>query len=330
MVERDLGFYLNKAALTNPTPEGTIGQSGFFSTPASTLDVHIFGQDNQVLPDVRNHVINTLFDFWKSKGYDQISTWTKVFLAGSGASYQWSEARGNGDLDILLGFDYVSFVTANPRFKGLSEADVADYLNAEMHQELWPRTAETDFNGQTYELTYYVNPGTKMDIRNIHPYAAYDLSSNVWVVAPPQLPVDPHELYSADWYKEAANDKTMADKLTHRFNVAHNNFTASQAGTPGYINAATEMALVASQSKALFDDLHLGRKEAFRDGGTGYGDWHNFRWQVAKGSGAVDALHSIATIHGEAIEARTKDQYGQAIDPYNKALTRAAMWRWNR
>lgn len=281
-----------------------------------------------LLPDVRSHIGRSLMQFLSISGYHNPDGWLKLFLAGSGASYQWAEARGNGDLDILLGFDYVEFVNDNSRFQGLSEVDVADYLNAQMHQELWPTTAETDFNGQIYEVTYYLNPGTKMDIRNIHPYAAYDITDNKWIVAPPQLPVDPHSLYTSDWYAEAGRDKEASERLTKRFNEARNKYVSSSPGTPGYLNASTEMALAASQAKALFDDLHLGRKEAFRGEGKGYGDWHNFRWQVAKGSGAAEQLHAIAEIHNDALAERQKDQYGQTIESAEKSLTKSAMWRW--
>ena len=167
MPSRDLGFYLNKASQAHPTTEGYVGQSGYFSAPQASLDTHIFGQDNKLLPDVRASLINYFMNWCGRVGYKFPTNWTKLFLAGSGASYQWAEARGNGDLDILLGFDYVQFVEDNPQFQGLSESDVADYVNAEMHADLWPTTANTDFNGQVYEVTYYLNPHTGMDIRNI-------------------------------------------------------------------------------------------------------------------------------------------------------------------
>jgi hypothetical protein len=40
-----------------------------------------------------------------------------VWLAGSAVSYQWSAAREPGDLDVLIGVDYIQFRKAHPEYK---------------------------------------------------------------------------------------------------------------------------------------------------------------------------------------------------------------------
>jgi len=255
-----------------------------------------------------------------------MANWSTLYLAGSGASYQWDSARGNGDLDILLGFDYVEFMDSNEQFRGLSDDDLADYMNTELKTGLWPETSNTDFNGQTYEVTYFQNAGTGTDITNIHPYAAYNLSDNVWVVPPPNLPQDPKTLYPREWFDVAGAYKTKAEDLTRMYNHSLHELHTYHPHSPGWITANSRIALVAQQGKDLFDELHLGRKDAFKEGGHGYGDWTNFRWQVAKGSGAVEMLHQLATIDAEAHTAQSLAQYGENIDPASVALRKAAQW----
>src|SRR5881227_3059425 len=95
-----LDYYLARAAAAGPV-DLTEGQSGYFSAPSNVLDPRLFDGD-EIRHEVRVWIINTLYDYWRQH-YRLPIAWSTVWLAGSGISYQWQAARGNGDLDVLIG-----------------------------------------------------------------------------------------------------------------------------------------------------------------------------------------------------------------------------------
>lgn len=289
------------------------GESGYFSSPGDSLDPHLFDGES-VRPEVRGWILSTLVNFWTGKGYSAHGGgWWKVWIAGSGASYQWAAGRGNGDLDILIGVDWPKFFDANPQFAGLSDVDMADVFNAESHADLWPTTANQDINGQTYEVTWYVNPHST-DIRTIHPYAAYCLSDNTWTVRPPEGRAFHHP---RQFFEAAERETQAATAVINRYNEA--------VSHPG--PNSTYAALLASQEASqMYDDIHLGRKNAFADGGKGYGDYYNFRWQYHKNTGTVQTLHEVAQAQAESRDEYAERTYGGSIDAADVALRRAALW----
>ena len=296
------------------------GESGYFSSPSATLDPHLFedGDPNKFRSDVRTTILNILYSFW-SKHYKNPREWSTVWLAGSGISYQWAAGRGNGDLDVLIGIDYDEFWDHNPSFQGLSEGDLATTFNEEFHRLLWPATAHTDFHGQTYEVTFYVNPNSS-DIRNIQPYAAYNLSDNSWTVKPPTIFDHPKEFYTA-----AENERSEATGLVWDYNDALDKAKSMVPGSPGWHNAMRQAEQYAAQAANLYDSIHLGRKQAFGPGGSGYGDWYNFRWQYHKKSGTAQALHAVASAHTEAVQAFNESVYGTKLEPAETLIRRAIM-----
>lgn len=88
----------------------------------------------------------------------------------------------------------------------------------------------------------------------------------------------------------------------------------------------SQMGLITDQAKALFDDIHLGRKQAFSQHGDGYGDFYNFRWQAHKRFGTIQALNSLGRAKRAAKDAHETTLYGKPIDTAEKALTKAALW----
>lgn len=128
-----------------------------------------------------------------------------------------------------------------------------------------------------YEITFFWNPGTSTDIRVIHPYAAYNLVEDRWDVRPPVLPTDPHELYPRQWYDFADADYQQAAAIKDM----HEN-----GGSLGQLQAHRA-------ARTLWESIHGGRKAAFSDVGSGYGDFHNFRWQRGKDLGTVGILRSF-------------------------------------
>lgn len=321
-----MNFFLGR--LLEPVSLGA-GESGYFSTPSDALDPHLFeaGTDH-IRPEIRRWILDRLYSFWKTR-YHNPEDWSRVWIAGSGISYQWSASRGNGDLDILIGVDFVQFWQDNPRYHGLSEQDVAEIFNQEFHAELWPETAEVEFSStrdgdlkQSYEVTFYVNPNST-DIRDIKPYAAYDLTGDTWTVRPPSGEDFNHP---KEFYDYAEEEARHARDLVERFNTHINQARGEKPGTPRWYNSVRQVDLLASQASDLFDSIHLGRKNAFNPGGSGYGDYHNFRWQYHKQQGTAQALNAVRKAHLTAHQEFNERLYGGPIDAADVALRRAALW----
>ncbi len=316
-------FYLDRAMENDPDPEIHEGGSGYFSRPDKGLDPNLFNGDT-LKPEVRSFILDTLYSYWDHK-YLAPKDWSTVWIAGSGASYQWAADRSNGDLDILIGVDFNRFDQHNPGWVEIPEDSIADIMNRDFHAELWPKTAQTQFGNQVYEVTFYTNSGSK-DIRDIHPYAAYNVTDNEWTVRPPVLPDDPHTLYPAEFYKAAESTSKQAKELIRRYGTLKAQAEAMPEGSPGRLNALSAQSIVVSQAKSLFDTIHLGRKDAFSKTGAGYGDYHNFLWQYNKQKGTVQALHSLATVSDDAQAAEESEIYGQPLKSPTALLT-AAMLR---
>lgn len=249
--------------------------SGYFAAPAEGLDPDLF--DGDVMKEsVRTGLLNLLYgDLENDIGLKEPWNWTCAWVAGSGASYQW----GNGDLDVLFGVDLPGFLADNPQFPRLSEGEVAAYIDKMLKLKSWPKTRNVTIGGsqKRYEITFFWNPGVSDDIRVIHPYAAYDLVMDSWDVKPSTLPGDPHALYPKEWY-----DFTDAD---YRQATAIGNMSKT-GGSLGQVQASRA-------ARTLWEGIHGGRKAAFGEQGSGYGDFHNFRWQRAKETGAVDILRGL-------------------------------------
>lgn len=262
-------------------PGLTPGATSYFSTPATTLDPRLF-MGKSLRLDMRDGILEILFDYLARNFTDPYS-WTKAWLAGSGVSYQWEAARNPGDLDCLVGIEYVKFRRSNPEYSGFSDNEIAAMFNEGFNQEIIPNTR--NWNG--FELTYYVNPQT--DIRNINPYAAYDLISDSWTVEPDPNPMPP---YSRDWEQKAQRDHDMAVEILDRHNKAIEELRL--APNDAYrANAERKIKLAQDQAISFYDEVHHGRKVAFSQVGSGYADFHNYRWQAGKKSGAIQALRSI-------------------------------------
>lgn len=316
-------FYA-KAVASAPPPTMEGGASGYFSAPQDGLDPNLF-DGTELRPDVRAWINRTLAAELAKLGLKYAARWTYVWLAGSGISYQWAADRGNGDLDVLFGVDYPSFLRANPDWGGMSEDQFANWLNDALRTDLWPRTAHQQFGGQAYEVTFYLNPGTGRDITNINPYAAYDLRGNRWTVTPPKVAADPASMYPQAWFNSAEMDVAQAQRLLERYGKHHLDLSGTSPGSPGWHNAGAALGLVTQQAQALWDEIHGGRHAAFQPGGHGYGDWANFRWQQAKRTGVVNALRGLVDVRETAGKLSDTELYGGPILSAEQALSRAAL-----
>jgi hypothetical protein len=288
--------------------------TSYFSAPASTLDPTLF--EGRVLRSwVRQGIMSLLMDFLELK-FRHPEIWSHPWLAGSGVSYQWSAARQPGDLDCLVGVDFVQFRKANPELGGLSDGEIAEELNEEFRENLQLKT--DNWNG--YELTFYVNPSAT-DIRSIKPYAAYDLKYDDWTVTPNPSQTPPTD---SEWERIIKNDADVATTVTNRFNGALQDIQTTQS-EPMRRNAEIKMTAAAAQANALYNEIHNNRALAFSPQGEGYGDFHNYRWQAGKGYGTISKLRTIREYMKNSL--KNKDLYGVELPTHSTLVRRAALYR---
>ena len=286
--------------------------TSYFSAPSEELDPKLF-TGITLNGWVRNGILHLLFDFLK-ENYRHPELWAHVWIAGSGVSYQWSAARDPGDLDVLIGVDYIQFRKAHPEYVGLGDTEISKMLNEDFREYLQPET--TDWNG--YEVTFYVNPGAT-DIRTIRPYAAYDLTYNEWTVFPEKT-IAPDQ---PTWESAAQRDRSMAVDIVTRYTKA---LTGLQGATNDAArrNAETQMHTALMQGSMLYEDIHSSRRLAFSQQGAGYSDYYNYRWQAGKKYGTVPALRKL---HEYWQGYQSGDTYGIDLPDTQTLIRRAATYR---
>ena len=289
--------------------------TSYFSAPESELDPKLF--DNTHLKGwVRNGILQLLFGFLNTQ-YRHADLWTRVWIAGSGVSYQWSAAREPGDLDVLIGVNYIQFRKAHPEYSGLTDVEVSRMLNEEFRTYLQPETK--NWNG--YEVTFYVNPGAT-DIRSINPYAAYDLTNDEWTVHPAQQTAPQNPV----WEELAKRDLSRTSEIVMRYSQAVTEIQAAQ-NDAARRNAEVRMQAALMQANALYGDIHESRRFAFKPDGKGYGDYYNYRWQAGKKYGTVPALRKMSE-YWSAYKAQQADEtYGIDLPDTQTLIRRAATYR---
>ena len=288
--------------------------TSYFSAPAPELDPTLFDGRN-LKSWVRQGVMAILGDFLNLH-YRHSEVWAHPWLAGSAISYQWQASRKPGDLDCLIGINYVQFRKANPEFRGLTDREIAAQLNEEFRNELQGQTE--NWNG--FELTFYVNPGAT-DIRSIKPYAAFDLKYNEWTVVPDpnqQAPKNP------EWERIASSDKETSEQVTTRFNAAATDLRTSNSEAVRR-NAEARLTAAASQGNALYNEIHTNRSIAFSPEGEGYKDFHNYRWQAGKATGTIEQLRSVRQYMKNTLKGQ--NPYGVDLPDTSTLIRRAALYR---
>lgn len=279
------------------------GVSGYFSTPTLDLDPRLFPRrSDSLIPSVRAWILSTLYRYWLRK-YAHPQWWSTVWIAGSGITYQWSGGRsvaGPGDLDVLIGIDWPLFFRANASWIGTPDAAMATQMNEEFHNELWPSTstAVLPSGGEPFEVTFYVNP-TGTDIRDINPYAAYNVTTDDWTVKPPILSEQPNEDVPGEWKSAVEGEAHVAQSLTNEYTGLRNAVLTEAPSAPRQINLLTRMHQVLSDASNLYGSIHTDRRMAFSEGGQGYSDYYNYRWQRHKLLGSGAQLHALAGLDHE-------------------------------
>lgn len=286
--------------------------TSYFSTASSTLDPTLFHGDT-LRPEVRATLLGALTVGLAT--YRNPERWSHAWIAGSGASYQWAAARDPADLDVLVGIDFDRFREDNPGFRGFGDGEIAAAMNADFRATIIPMLQ--GWNG--YETTFYVNmDGT--DIRNLHPYAAYDITKGDWTVHPDPNPQTPH---NPRWEMKVEADNRMARDIVARYSRA---ISAVNGATNAAhrINAEVALRAALDQGTDLFNEIHGGRSLSFSRLGEGYGGFGNFRWQAGKARGTVQALREIADYANALRQGEAEQTYGVDL-PDTQTLVRRAL-----
>ena len=295
--------------------EVTPASTSYYSTPEDHLDPNLFVGDH-LRPQIQQDLLSLLYGFWAHE-FSNAMDWSTVWIAGSGVSYQWSAARDPGDLDILIGVDFVKFRQSNPENTGLSDHELASMMNSGLRLGLASRTK--NWRG-LWEVTWYINDEAT-DIRSINPYAAYNVSAGDWTVRPDPVA---HAPQNASWDAVAAHDAARAHDIITRYGAAVD--TLHGVNNPAHqLNSAVTVRTLAQEGASLFDEIHQGRHAAFEPGGLGYGDFTNFRWQAGKASGAIQALKRIKDDLGEAWDEEEHDLYGAKLPDAHDLLIASAV-----
>lgn len=245
------------AAVDRPLPTG-----GMFSPGEDELDPRLFGPGAKLKPEVRQGLIDLLDNYWTPK-YGDWQAWAHVFICGSAVSHWWDS---DVDLDVLIGIDKEVLDRLRPANAQYTEEEVCATLSADLKTNLDPLISS--WNG--FVVTAYVNPFS-YDVRSIHPYAAYDLLLDEWVVPPPDLPPDwGPQNFPEDWWAEV---DLLGDQITALLERPEPQRTY--------------------EAVAMFDRLHEDRQRSYSRYGRGWMDWGNFAWQALSAWGLLPKLYRL-------------------------------------
>lgn len=277
----------------HPLPMG-----GQFGHGQDHLDPDIFDAHERMHPWIRATLIKLLDADW-GRHWADWRDWTRIYLAGSLASYWW----GTPDFDVLVGVDVEGFRKHTQEFTG-TEAELCSLLTQGFYTGLDKQVGRFTFPPapdlrhicrglgtsaeEVYrlvpegtkplgplEMTWYANPES-YDIRRIRPYAAYDVTRDLWVVHPvhPSSHYGPHSFGWNFW----SHMGDLADRI-------HDVLSTDDA---------TERR---ENAQALYDKIHSERNAAFGPGGGGQWDPRGLQWTVMSRWGLLGALE--AEIHPE-------------------------------
>jgi hypothetical protein len=73
----------------------------------------------------------------------------------------------------------------------------------------------------------------------------------------------------------------------------------------------------------LFDEIHLGRRDAFSPSGLGYTDVANYRWQAGKQEGTIQALRKLKEIAKKSKKEFEAETYGMELPDVEVLIRRA-------
>jgi hypothetical protein len=301
--------------------EMTAGSTSYFADPDDGLDPSLF-EGSHLKPQIRMFILQTVHDFLRER-FNSSETWCRVWIAGSGVSYQWSAAREPGDLDVLLGLNYIEFRHANPSYTGHSDSEIARTLNEDFVHELYPEVAAVALGVGTYEVTIYVNAGVTAStngINFINPYAAYDCTEDEWAKVPQR---NPHHYVHPSWEMSIEADRARGEKIVRTYGDILRQIRGAQ--NPAHrTNAENNLNVVLGAASGLFEEIHAGRKAAFSPAGHGYSDFANYRWQSGKANGVVHSMRRLKQYADSAKDREDFETYGMELPDTETLIRRAS------
>jgi hypothetical protein len=297
--------------------------TSYFSDPEDDLDPTLFDA-NRLDDRVRMWILHTVHSAFSESGFLHSETWTRVWLAGSGVSYQWSAGRSPADLDILLGINYVEFRRANPAYAAFTDSEIASTLNEMFYKEMHGPRGDFPFSGEVdYEVTVYVNRGVSAGrdaINIINPYAAYDVTQGEWAMVPQRTA----PAINPSWEMSVERDRQYAEDLVREYGNALDAIRV--ASNPAHrSNAENRLHQIMDAADGLYDELHSGRRAAFSPAGSGYADFNNYRWQAGKRTGVVQATKRIREYLQAAKDRDDFETYGLDLPDTSTLIRRSMM-----
>lgn len=297
------------------------GSTSYFSEPDSGLDPSLF-EGMHLRPHVRQWILSTVHGFL-SEHYRGCYEWSRIWIAGSGVSYQWSADRQPADLDLMLGIDYFGFRRANPEYAALGDGEIASMLNENAYTLLYPEIDGVSFGRSNFEVTLYANLGVSADpdgIQFINPYAAYDVTQDEWAVLPDKRPA--HNVHPS-WQMSVEHDRARGLRIVDMYNSSIEQIRG--ATNPAHrTNAEQNLRHVLDAAVGLYDEIHAGRKAAFSPQGLGYADFHNYRWQSGKRTGVVQAMRRLKDYVKADAQRSDFETYGMEL-PDTETIIRRSM-----
>lgn len=305
--------------------------TSYFSEPEDHLDPVLF-EGSHLRPEVRHWILRTVLSVLHEPARDSLpgllhaETWVRIWVAGSGVSYQWSATRDPADLDVLLGINYVEFRRANPAYVSFTDGEVASMLNELFYEEMQGPRGDFPFTDAFgYDVTVYVNRGVSAArdaILSINPYAAYDVTQDEWALLPQRMGAT----INPAWEMSVERDRQYAEDLVREYGDALR--SVQNAQNPAHrTNAENRLLQVMDAGAALFEELHAARRSAFGPAGAGYADFNNYRWQAGKRHGVVQASKKIREYLRSAKDRTDFETYGMDLPDTETLIRRAGMYR---
>jgi 8-oxo-dGTP diphosphatase len=263
--------------------------------PTYGLDHRLF-DGTRLKPQVRQAVMERLDKILSdTAGLTGWQRYTRVYLAGSEAS-EWTSPslEGNSDFDTLLGVDYDKAREVTSSFLDRTDSEIDDILNDVLRTFFNDEDWLAPFGG-VWHLTGYCNHDA-LDVRDIKPYAAYDISQDRWSVKPPHLP---------DWGPESfPQGQALWDEIE---------------AVTDYIEAIERLPepFRAQQGAALYDHLHNDRHRAFGPDGEGWYDNGNVIEKALDQSGHWARLLKIKKDHLQGLHLKMAAASQPFPNPYH-------------
>lgn len=226
--------------------------SGRYWGPNSAQNDQRLFEGSHLRPEVREYLLDRVNSFLRPR-YRNWPSWTRVYFAGSEAA-RWD--GWNGDFDVLLGADFDRFRRENPEHAREDDAAIAKTITDGMWHSLnedghWFTLADGQRVGP-FDITFFLNPRA-WDIRDLKPYAAYNVTADEWAVHPLEVP--------KDW---------SAKKLPESFWIYAESLL-NEIKAIGQLPPEERHRMAAN----LFEELHSHRSDAFNGDGKGLYDLSN-------------------------------------------------------